>query len=357
MKTLLNKDELYQKYIVENLSQKQVAKYFNCSTWIVQRNLKEYHIESHKLGTWNQSNIVKLTQYQTEILNGAMLGDGSLIISKNGRNPQFTYNSKSKQHVKYVTQEFMQYSYKEGIKYYEKYDNRTKKTYNSYSFRSISDKGFLEIYNKWYKNGVKHLPKDLILTPTICLIWYIGDGGIINNQKHNGQYIKLSTHCFSKKEQEKILIPQLKQFNAKLYKVGISKNNIAQYAIYIPKKSMQNFLNYIGKCPFKDYKYKWIIKPNKIDSYIDVHEQWKKLYLSGIGYTKIAKQYNCDPTTVLYYLKKINVYKYFEGYKKFYKDWENKYLDGFSCKEISEEYSCHIETVRHHLKQVGIYKK
>lgn len=41
-KIILNKNELYQKYIIEGLSQKDTAKYFNCSIDTVVRNLKEY---------------------------------------------------------------------------------------------------------------------------------------------------------------------------------------------------------------------------------------------------------------------------------------------------------------------------
>ena len=53
-----------------------------------------------------------------------------------------------------------------------------------------------------------------------CLIWYIGDGGICNSSKHNGQFIKLATNCFDKEEQESILLTQLIDFDARLCKVG-----------------------------------------------------------------------------------------------------------------------------------------
>lgn len=37
----------------------------------------------------------KLTQIQIQVLEGALLGDGSLIIGKNGKNASFYYCSKS----------------------------------------------------------------------------------------------------------------------------------------------------------------------------------------------------------------------------------------------------------------------
>ena len=207
-------------------------------------------------------------------------------------------------------------------------------------------------------NKIKHLPESLVLTPTTCLIWYIGDGGICNSSKHNGQCIKLATNCFNKEEQETILLPQLKDFDARLCIAGKNKNDGKnQYAIYIPRKHMQDFLNYIGECPFEDYLYKWNIKQSTRISYEDYYEEWIKMYLSGIGYTKIAKQYNADSTTVLRYLQKIGIYKESVGYEQFYQEWESKYLHGQSYREIAKEYNCCAQTVLYHLRQVKIYKE
>jgi DNA-binding CsgD family transcriptional regulator len=307
---ILNKDELYQKYIIEKLSQKDTAVYFNCSVDTVVRNLKEYEIESHKAGSWSQTDIVQLNEYQKEILNGAMLGDGSLIVAKCGVNAQFTYTSKSKQHVEFVCSEFMEYSYKEGIKYTSFFDKRTNKTYERYTFRTITDKGFTSIYNKWYKNRIKHLPDSLILTPTTCLVWYIGDGCLSNSKR--SQYIKLATQCFTKEEQEKILLPQLSQFEATIMKADKSTNGEQQYYIYIPHKCVQSFLDYIGECPFSDYDYKWNVvgyKNKQPQNHTFYEKEFCDLYKKGMTYYAIAKQFGIEPNAVKYYLIKNNLYK------------------------------------------------
>ena len=131
---------------MEKLSQAKTAKYFNCSIDTVVRNLKDYGIKAHKQGAWCVSNRVELSEYQRNKLCGALLGDGSLIKCKNGINAQFTYVSKSKQHVEFVCKDFMEYSYKEGIKKYEYIDKRTKKQYLRYTFRTITDQGFTAEY-------------------------------------------------------------------------------------------------------------------------------------------------------------------------------------------------------------------
>ena len=63
-----------------------------------------------------------------------------------------------------------------------------------------------------------------------------------------------------KEEQEKILLPQLKQFEAKLMKADLSIDSRQQYFIYIPHRKEKDFLTFIGICPFDDYSYKWDIK-------------------------------------------------------------------------------------------------
>lgn len=246
--------------------------------------------------------LTALSPIQIDYLQGALLGDGSLYIHKNANNACFCYTSKSYQHVKYVSDPFSELS-TSGIVHRYVFDNRTNKIYSINSFRTKVNPSFTEEYYRWYKNGVKHLPDNLVLNPTVCLIWYIGDGGISISK--NSCYLKLSTHCFSKEEQEQILLPQLKDFCPKLYKTGISKNGDIQHFIGIPRKKASDFLEYIGKYPFEDYAYKWDLPkyknfsidndPQKIDEII-------KLFHMGCSSGTIAKIVNVDRSTVMKYL-------------------------------------------------------
>ena len=245
------------------------------------------------------------TKEQEEVLNGALLGDGCLYLHTNCKNALFTYLSKSEQHVQYVCKYFQKYWSGEGIKNSSYIDKRTNKEYSRSSLRTYTNQIFTDYYNKWYIDGVKHIPQDLLLTPLTCLIWYIGDGGICHANRT--EYIKLSTQCFSKEEQEKILLPQLAQFEASLMKTD---NN--QYYIYIPHRKEKEFLEYIGACPFEDYKYKWNITPykNTQPKNHKIHEQeFCEMYKNGMTYYAIAKHFGIEPNAVKYYLKKNNLYK------------------------------------------------
>jgi len=93
-KIILDRNELYQKYITENLSQKKVADYFNVSIDTVRRNLKEYGISSHQPKDWLIHPEIVLTMRQKEIINGALLGDGCLTKPKHGENCIFLLSLK-----------------------------------------------------------------------------------------------------------------------------------------------------------------------------------------------------------------------------------------------------------------------
>lgn len=249
------------------------------------------------------------TKTQKEVLYGALLGDGSLVKHKNGINAQFVYLSKSRQHVDFVAEYFKEYWSGEGIQDTSYIDSRTDKEYFRSQMRTYTNSGFTKEYYHWYVDGKKHLPEDLILTPLTCLIWYIGDGGICHGSRTES--IKLSTQCFSKEEQEKILIPQLKNFEATLMKADLNKEGEQQYFIYIPHRKEKEFLSYIGNCPFSDYQYKWEVAEyiNAIpQNHTDKEKIFCELYLQGKTYYTIAKEYNVNPNVVKHYLIKNNIY-------------------------------------------------
>ena len=129
---------------------------------------------------------------------------------------------------------------------------------------------------------------------------------------NRSECIKLSTQCFSKEEQEEILLPQLSQFEATLMKAGVGKNQQRQYYIYIPHRKEKEFLDYIGECPFDDYLYKWRISEykNKVPkNHQSKEKEFCEMYLSGMTYYAIAKSFGIEPNAVKHYLIKNGLYK------------------------------------------------
>lgn len=305
MRNPLTREELEQMYVQQNMSIHAIAKQLHRDDKTISRALAEYGIPQRNRG-WHTCNPpLILSQHQREVLYGALLGDGCLWKSKHGRNAQFTYVSKSRQHVEFVYQQ-LGIPCAQGIQEYVYTDKRTQKTYTRYLFRTEHNITFEEERQRWYPNGKKIVPNDIALTPTTCLIWYIGDGSI-NNVKAS-QFIKLSTDAFLV-ENVQYLCNQLSAFGAHYL------SNHGQPRLYIPRQYIRQFLEYIGPCPFDDYAYKWSFKPYKqecIQHYPERIEQMIQLFKEGYSSGTIAKKVGVDRSTVMRYLTK-NGYDYREN--------------------------------------------
>ena len=248
-----------------------------------------------------------LSETQLDFVEGALLGDGSLIMHKGGINAYFTYSSKHKDHVEYIFQQFKEFCNYSELKFTEYFDKRTNKIYSRYYFRTKCIPIFTEIYLIWYKNNKKCIPQNLILTRLKILIWYIGDGSLSKKE----QMIKLSTDCFSRHELEQTIIPQLVDFAPVIYE------NNTYPRIYIPRVKVHQFLKHIGNCPIDSYLYKWdyinykneLFKSDKVlyttETAID---QYIELYEKGWSYYKIAKFLKVEANRVKYHLERKNVY-------------------------------------------------
>lgn len=258
---------------------------------------------------------IKLTNKQKQVIFGGLLGDAHLTKQKYG-NSQLAYVSSIKSHVGCFQSFFKNFEVREcknGPKEYKYFDKRTKKTYTRYVFRTRLNIVFTELKSQWYnENGIKIIPHNLKITPTVCLWWYLGDGGLNHNySKKETQYIKLSTNCFKENDIKEILIPQLSKFEAFL-----SKTEKGQPIVLIPRRKIDIFLKYIGKCPFKEYEYKWNVFPyknkniekNGMKNHSHLEKKCIKEYKKGKTAYFIAKEAGVEINVVKYYLKKEGIF-------------------------------------------------
>jgi len=249
-----------------------------------------------------------LTQYEREVLEGCLLGDGCLHLAPRCKTPYFSYTSKYKEAVQFVYNQFHNFNY--VIKHVSYFDKRTQKEYSRYYFNTKVNYEYTKIYSEWYENGKKtKIPKNLILTPANCLFLYLGDGYI--DKKYSS--LGIATNCFKEQELVNIISPQLSELEPKIY-VDKKKN---QPIIIIPRKHSEKFLKYIGNCPVECYKYRWNYREYKSlkyknntvkhltqDEIIEICE----LYNKSFSIYKISKTIGCDHSLVRYHLKKIKIY-------------------------------------------------
>lgn len=250
-----------------------------------------------------------LTDFQKQILDGAMLGDGSLILHRGARNVYFQYLSSIKEHVEYIFQYFTGLCNYDEVKSGSYFDKRTNKTYTRYWFRTKMLPIFTEQYDRWYSNNKKIIPDDLILTKVNCLIWYIGDGHLVkmkmkNNSKRGGGNIQLSTDCFSVYDITNILIPQMTEYSPTIhFSDGLPR-------LIIQRKNVRKYLDYLGTCPIACFQYKWDVVPYEYAAYQDGIEQIPQNimesiivdYINGDSYYKIAKRLSLNARRIQYLL-------------------------------------------------------
>lgn len=243
-----------------------------------------------------------------KIIDGCLLGDGCLEMHKKAKNACFTYRSASEQHTRFVHnffKEFCSENYQE-IKRGETFDRRTNKTYVSFYFKTRCLPVFTEQYRRFYKQGVKIVPRDITADKETLLLWYIGDGELESSYG----YIKLHSNSFSIDEVD-FLCDKLKEFNAKSLR---KKEN--EFLVTIPRNKVKKFLKFIGDCPFEDYSHKWNfveyknknIELNGFSFYADLYPLIVKDFKKHKGTIyELHKKYNVPIKAIKHHFDKNNV--------------------------------------------------
>lgn len=247
----------------------------------------------------------RLSIHQIEILQGSLLGDGHLTSNRKGKNSGFSYTSIHKEHIDYVYGEFNEYCSKMP-KFTSYYDKRTCKTYNRYTFQTNVTEEFTTFHERWYINKIKIIPHDLILTKTVGLLWYLGDGHLSKFRNH----IELCTDSFAVDQLENILIPQMGQFYARIRFAN------KRPRIIIPRSGVSKFLDFIGACPNMCFDYKWDTTSYDRDLRKTPTERYTpeqitnilNLYAEGNSYLKISNIIQKSSTSICRILKSKGVY-------------------------------------------------
>jgi ubiquinol-cytochrome c reductase cytochrome b subunit len=108
------------------------------------------------------------------------------------------------------------------------------------------------IYDLWYDNKIKHVPKciDKYLTPLALAIWIMEDGTKVNKG------LKLNTNSFSYNDCLLLFKALNNNFNIKASIQSAGKKD--QYLIYIWKESMTDLINIVSPYIIPEMKYKLI---------------------------------------------------------------------------------------------------
>ncbi|MCS7106088.1 MAG: helix-turn-helix domain-containing protein [Candidatus Aenigmarchaeota archaeon] len=169
-----------------------------------------------------------------EIINGTLLSDASIRVWKS-KYYYYTLNAKDKNFLKWVNKKFRKFR----ISTYLVLNNTLSKVYSLGFYMNLYPE-LINLKEKWYKkeNGktFKTIPRDLKITPTTLLFWYLGDGCLIRRKDDSNRVpsIVLATNNFSKEDID-FLIKKLKEtdltFYPVKYKSGFTGKNCG-YCLY-----------------------------------------------------------------------------------------------------------------------------
>ncbi|MDI6591564.1 MAG: hypothetical protein QME61_01320 [Patescibacteria group bacterium] len=252
--SFLNKNFFIKNYFKKKKSINQISK----ETGIVRSVIRDY---TKRLNIKSRSSIEQkrisflpkkfiITKNCLSFIDGSLLGDGSIPLNPYQREFSYTQGCKYKEYLKYVRKRLLRYGITSSpilTKWIN--DSRCKEGgyYESYlhTHRYETFKIFRE---RWYKNGIKRVPKDFQFTPDSLLQFYLSDGNFYRE-------IRLCS-SFSIKDAKflrKLFIKNLK-ITPRLITSPWMKGKAD---LAIKKSDIPKFLNYIGKCPIRCYQYKW----------------------------------------------------------------------------------------------------
>ncbi len=178
----------------------------------------------------------KLSDLQNELIDGAMLGDGCIYVPKNATNltnPRFVCqrNINDLEYLKFQENILHNICSDKAIHISKSYDKRHDKYYEWCRLNTRNSELLRYQYERWYKNRIKTIPDDLVLTKFNIAIWFADDGTVYHPGKQENKNLKFSfaTHGFKKDEVYKLKCLLDTRYNTKFRMYTIPGRN--QYSI------------------------------------------------------------------------------------------------------------------------------
>jgi len=216
-----------------------------------------------------------------ELIDGLMLGDGTISFRMNYQGARIRLSSSQKEWTDYGMTGLEPYSPSES----KITGNITKKCPNPiWGSCTLWHPDIASQAKRWYPHGGKKtvVPKDVRITKTSVLLWYLGDGSITTTDR-NCTAVRLATCSFTVDSIENVLIPRLKELGISCHRT-LDKNDI-----FIESDSIVRFFSFIGEkspIPCYDYKFKvpeWRKKIKLRDIFSTKNDRWRAMYYIKSG--------------------------------------------------------------------------
>lgn len=259
---LLTKDFFIKHYIEERKSHQEISAMlreqgYNIVPSTLQKYAKRLGIgrdqgearrnQCHK--QYVDPKVSYLTENQIAAIDGFLLGDGNININRRTeKNPPPARLSCGLEF--YEFSEYMASHFKRYFPVINWYKHSKMKRGFVWQMRTQMHPDFSKQYERWYPNsGIKQPPDDVRITPTSVMMWYLGDGTLVQFGQNSIQ-LKLSTDGFSRERVEFLA--------DKLNEKGIKCHRLNNNRIYIKAKGISSFFDFIGReSPVECYQYKF----------------------------------------------------------------------------------------------------
>lgn len=189
---------------------------------------------------------IEITQEQSEVIFGQLLGDGNLRKIKNSYQGRINHSEKQEVYCRYKQNllKNLTYTPKKTVTILKN------KEYQKIYYCMKPNENLKIFYNMFYNNNVKDVPNDLsLLTPKALAIWFMDDGSASGRCS-----ISIATCSFSKKELEKLQKYLLVKYELK---TTIQKDK----KLYFSAESARKFYKIVQPFMIKEmlYKFKYVI--------------------------------------------------------------------------------------------------
>lgn len=205
----------------------------------------EYNVIGNHWG--NTCSYPRITEHQLNIVNGSMLGDGSLIQGSLSSYPQLTIGMRNQKYLNYIESVFKPLT--AGVN----------KNTNCFQIATTPHPELNSL--KWDVGSKTSIPENIEINPTVLKHWFVQDGGL--DWANPEASVQICSVTFS-----------LENIASMLEDIGINATAHTN-RVRVSQHDTEKFFNYIGK-PIPGFKYKWEYKSrDKYDNLKnEVSEQW-----------------------------------------------------------------------------------
>ncbi len=269
-KWYIDKDWLYQKYIIEKLSYDDIVKIIGSKSNRPIRNyLKKYGIKSRDMSECGRSRVEKIKLNITDkflsIFDGLVISDGCIFNHKMGHNTNFKFEQTiSKKELVYKVKDVFENTgigcrieVRKGGEHIICGKDCVVK--DSIYLRTMKHPFFTEQRKRWYNDeGKKIIPRDIKFNELMLAYWMMGDGCL--SKVYNRYSITLCTNSFNYNDIEYLVDMFNNKYNIKFRINGYKDEYIMvlnnQYDIYRFCKMIEPYIvdcfKYKVRCLYDD---------------------------------------------------------------------------------------------------------